>query len=79
MQDKKLIIQCLMPISLELLDEAGIDPDDIIEMYAEDGKIIITKPDTTENFACDGNCKCCPVEKLRCANDRKRNVRCKKI
>ena len=77
MQDKKSIICVNLSIPLDLFYESGIEPEGLIEMSATNGKIIISVPDTTDNFACDNDCSCCPVERVRYSGGRKRNVRCK--
>lgn len=79
MQNKKSIACFNLSVPIDLLDEAGIEPDSLIEMSAVKGKIIISVPDSTENFVCDNDCSCCPMERQRCANSRKMNVRCKNI
>ena len=77
MQDKKSIVCVNLSIPLELFEEAGIEPEGLIEMSAINGKIIISAPDTTENFKCDGDCGCRPIERVRCVSSRRKNVRCK--
>ena len=79
MQDKT-IIECFnLSIPLDLFEEAGIAPDGVIEMHATDGKIIISVPDSADNFACDGNCEECPIYGRNIIRSRKVNVRCKNI
>lgn len=79
MQDKT-IIECInLSIPLDLFDEAGIEPDGVLEMHVSNGKIIISVPDSTENFACDGNCNECPIHRASLKRNRKLNVRCKNL
>ena len=42
-------------VPIETLVEAGIGPTDVIEIYAEDNKVIIQKvePEAAESFVCD--------------------------
>ena len=77
MQDKKSIMCVNVSIPLELFEEAGVDPDGLIEISVTNGKIIISVPNMTENFACDRDCECCPIERTRCTRSRKKNARCR--
>ena len=79
MQDKKSIECFNLSVPLELFEESGINPEGLIEMSAINGKIIISVPDTTENLVCESDCGCCPIERVRCVNNRRLNVRCKKV
>lgn len=79
MQDKT-IIECVdLSVPLDLFVEAGIEPDGVLQMHVSNGKIIISVPDSTENFACDGNCVTCPIHRASIKRNRKMNVRCKRI
>ncbi len=77
MQDKKIIDCFNLSVPLELFEEAGIEPNGIIEMSVQNGRIVINNPDTTNDILCDEDCGCCPIEMVRCSNIRRRNVRCK--
>ena len=59
-----------MPI--EALVEAGIAPTDVVEIYAEDDKVIIQKlqPDDAESFVCDEDCVNCPFQIIDCAHEK---------
>lgn len=59
-------------VPIETLVEAGIDPTDVIEIYAEDDKVIIqkVKPEVTENFVCDTDCVNCPFQIVDCAHEK---------
>lgn len=63
MQNKKL--DCiLLSVPMELLAEAGIEDGDIIQMYAESGKIVISAQKEPEDYVCDGICEDCPFESI---------------
>lgn len=68
MQNKKLEVR-LIGIPTELLDEAGIGEDSIIEMFASDGNIVIRKTEDTEEFICDLDCENCPFNFAECEDD----------
>ena len=78
MQDKKIIDCFNLSVPLELFEEAGIEPDGIIEMSVQNGRIVINNPDTNNDLLCDEDCGCCPIERARCSNIRRLNVRRKK-
>ena len=56
----------LFSIPVEMLEEAGIGEESVVQISAGNGKIIIdTAEDTDEHCPvsetdCDGNCKSCP-------------------
>lgn len=61
MQNKKL--DCiLLSVPVELLAEAGITNDTLLQFTAEEGRIVITADPDTDNFVCDGICEDCPFE-----------------
>lgn len=64
MQNPKLSIDCvLLSVPVELFVEAGITDGDLVQLTAEEGRIVITaEPDTT-NYVCDGICEDCPINK----------------
>lgn len=67
MQNQKMTINSiLISIPADFLNEAGIGENDIIQITAEEGRIIITRADDTEDFVCDRNCANCPVGDLGC-------------
>ena len=59
-----------MPV--EALIEAGITPTDAVEIYAEDGKVIIHKLESEdiESFECDEDCVNCPFRIIDCAHEK---------
>lgn len=67
MQDKKMTTDCiLLSIPVEMFEEAGIGKDELIQITAEKGKIIISNESDVDNFVCDGDCASCPVGELGC-------------
>ena len=59
-------------IPIEALVDAGISPTDVIEIYAEDDKVIIQKvePEDAESFVCDEDCVNCPFQVVDCAHEK---------
>ncbi|HCA30204.1 MAG TPA: hypothetical protein DEP23_11875 [Ruminococcaceae bacterium] len=58
----------LLPVPLDLLDDIGLDPMDVIQMSAVDGKLVIEKV-VDDDFKCDGNCENCPFFEIDCNGD----------
>lgn len=52
----------LMSIPLEMLEEAGISEESIIQMRAANGKILIeaVEYDDFYDYVCDNDCEGCP-------------------
>ena len=59
-------------VPIETLVEAGIGPTDVIEIYAEDDKVIIQKVELedVESFVCDEDCVNCPFQIVYCAHEK---------
>ena len=59
-------------VPIEALVEAGIGPNDVIEIYAEDDKVIIQKvePEDAESFVCDEDCVNWPFQIVDCAHEK---------
>lgn len=62
MQGKKVTDYLLLSIPLDMLEEAGIREESVIQMSAAGGKILIkaVSHEDAENFVCDGDCESCP-------------------
>ena len=62
MQGKKVNEYLLLSIPLDMLEEAGISEESVIQMSAAGGKILIeaVSHDDAEDFVCDGDCESCP-------------------
>ncbi len=56
----------LFSIPIEVLEEAGIGEESVIQMSAGSGKIIISAVTDTDGFVCDGDCENCPVSETDC-------------
>lgn len=54
----------LMPIPLDLLQEAGIDPQETLQMSVSRNRLIIEQTDAPCNMVCFGNCARCPGTKV---------------
>ena len=50
----------LLSVPLDLLEEAGISEDSILQMSAQRGRICISGMDDTGEVVCDGRCEICP-------------------
>lgn len=70
MQDKKMKT-VLLSVPLEVLAEAGIMTDGVLEMYADGNRIIVQNADVPGDFICDGDCEGCPMSEIDCTGDCK--------
>lgn len=71
MQDKGFMTSeyVLFSVPVEMLEEAGIGEESIIQMSAGKGRIIIDTVKDTSDFVCDGDCESCPISEIDCDND----------
>ena len=71
MQDKELsgCGYVLFSIPIDLLEEAGISEESIVQIPAGKGQIIIDTVDDVSDFVCDGDCESCPVDQTDCDED----------
>ena len=58
----------LLPVPLDLLDEIGLDPMDVIQMSVVDSKLIIEKV-VYDDFECNRDCENCPFYEIDCDGD----------
>lgn len=56
----------LLSVPLEVLDEAGIQRDGLLEMYAEGSELIIRNADDPTDLVCAGDCGNCPMNEYDC-------------
>ncbi|MBR3996930.1 MAG: AbrB/MazE/SpoVT family DNA-binding domain-containing protein [Clostridia bacterium] len=70
MQDQKLSLT-LISIPTELLDEAGITENSVVEMYMDNGNIVIRKAEDVSRYVCDNDCQSCPVMYTECDDNCK--------
>lgn len=56
----------LFSVPVEMLEEAGIREESVVQMSAGKGKIIINTVKNTEDFVCDNDCHCCPLSEIDC-------------
>lgn len=61
--------QILISMPVFALAEAGINPTDVVEIYAEGEKVIIRKFHPDDDYVCDGDCANCPFGEVECAED----------
>ena len=62
MQNQTLNDLVLMSIPANVLEEAGIKPNALIQYQAEDGRIIMEMVDEVVPFVCSGECDECPAK-----------------
>lgn len=62
MQNQTMNGYILLPVPVELMEEAGIKPYSLIQFYVTEGKLMAEVVKDTENFACDRDCLNCPCE-----------------
>ena len=62
MQNQTLNDFVLMSVPSDVLEEAGIVPNALIQYYVDDGKIIMEMVDEVAPVICDGECNECPVK-----------------
>lgn len=56
----------LFSIPVDMLAEAGIDEESVVQMSAGNGKIIINTVKDAEDFICDSDCEHCPMSETDC-------------
>lgn len=78
MQDKKVTATEMVMISvpLDMLMEAGIEDDSVIEIFTDEDRIIIRKAVDLSDFECDGNCADCPLDDRGCPFDELKEEQC---
>ena len=65
MQSQTLNDFVLMSIPSNVLEEAGILPNALMQYQAEEGKIIMEMVDEVTPIFCDGECEECPVKERK--------------
>lgn len=68
MQDKK-VKYVLLSVPMEAMEEAGIRPGSVLEITAEENKVVIGALTDASAFVCDGDCENCPVSDFDCDGD----------
>lgn len=56
----------LFSIPVDMLEEAGIGEESVVQMRAGNGKIIINTVSDTDDFICDSDCEHCPMSETDC-------------
>ncbi len=67
MQNQTLNDFVLMSIPSDVLEEAGIQPNALIQYYADEGRVIMEMVDEVAPLICSGNCNDCPARGQRVA------------
>lgn len=73
MQNQTLNDFVLISIPADVLEEAGIQPNALIQYQAEDGKIIMEMVDEIAPLVCSGECNDCPVKGQK-ATEKKEEI-----
>ena len=71
MQSEKVNEYLLLSIPLDMLADAGISEESVIQMSATEGRIMIEAVTSSRDYVCDGDCESCPVDIIDCDNDCK--------
>ena len=71
MQNKDVRDFMLFSIPLDMLDEAGISPESVVQMSASGGKIVIrlVSREDVADLVCGGDCEECVVSEFDCDSD----------
>ena len=70
MQDQKVKQQyASLSVPVEALEDAGISSGSLLEITAEENKLIIRAVTDMLDFVCDGDCENCPVNSTDCDGD----------
>lgn len=70
MQDQKVTQQyAFLSVPVEALEDAGISSGSLLEITAEENKLIIRAVTDMKDFVCDGDCENCPVNSTDCDGD----------
>ncbi len=70
MQDQKVTQQyAFLSVPVEALEDAGISSGSLLEITAEENKLIIRAVTDTKDLVCDGDCENCPVNSTDCDGD----------
>lgn len=66
MQNQEIEMAGFVPIAvpLELLEEAGIYEDDVLQFSVVGRKIVVEAYDGSGDFICDGDCETCPMSEI---------------
>jgi len=68
MQDKKSSMSVIC-IPTEMLVEAGITANAVLEMYVDNGAIVIHKVEDVGGYVCDLDCENCPFCSTECEDN----------
>lgn len=66
MQNKKVDEFVLISVPKEALEDAGIVDGSVLQIYADENRLVIEKLIDTGEIVCDGDCDNCPVNETEC-------------
>ena len=69
MQDKKVNEFTLISIPREVLEEVGINASSVLQIYADENRLVIERLTDTGEIVCDGDCENCPINETDCDGD----------
>lgn len=59
----------LISVPAELLLAAGLFDGEAIEIYTDNGKLVIQNAKLPEDFQCGGDCESCPMSVIDCTGN----------
>lgn len=66
MQNKKVDEFVLISVPKEVLEDAGIVDGSVLQIYADENRLVIERLTDTGEVVCDGDCDNCPVNETEC-------------
>lgn len=66
MQNKKVDEFVLISVPKEALEDAGIVDGSVLQIYADENRLVIERLTDTGEIVCDGDCDNCPVNETEC-------------
>lgn len=66
MQNKKVDEFILISVPKEVLEDAGIVDGSVLQIYADENRLVIERLTDTGEVVCDGDCDNCPVNETEC-------------
>mgnify|MGYP004515947591 CR=1 FL=1 len=66
MQNKKVDEFVLISVPKEVLEDAGIVDGSVLQIYADENRLVIERLTDTGEIVCDGDCDNCPVNETEC-------------
>ena len=66
MQNKKVNEFTLISVPKDVLEDAGIVDGSVLQIYADENRLVIERLTDTGEIVCDGDCDNCPVNETEC-------------